>query len=260
MPARPKAKKRAPRATFAKRMRHTFYLVQPALQFAALVMVMVFLSRCSPLAPSTDKVIPGAKAPASPSIGTGNQDELLKENLISKSLEEITRNSLLMVSENSFEELNAGSLQSEQSAPEPEMREYLNLRSKRLRMASRAPRSPLLTINLSDEQQQALLRDGKVRINLALHLSGFELKAKRLLFKAMKEVKLAAKSYLVVADDAAQNSGSGEAKELPVALKISIALLSDEQVILEIVRLGDDPAQNALLPPVPARKLAVVLE
>jgi hypothetical protein len=250
--------KKIPRAPFAKRARYTLYLVQPALQFAALILVMVFLSRCSPLAPSTDTLSP-VKGAHSENVGAnGNVEGTLREDLIINSLMEVSSDPVIAIPEADFSELTQGALQSDQAASEAQVQRLLDLRSKKLRFAGAGQNlGPLVNIRFSSEQLQSLWREGKVRIDLADHLSGFDAKSRQLLFREFQAPtkKIGAKSYFVLDDDAAQNA---ELRNLQLPLKISLGVISEDKAYLEISR--DEQIALPLSAINPFRKLAVVLE
>lgn len=254
----PVAPKKAPQASFPKRFMHTFYLVQPVLQFVALLSLLVILSRCSPLAPSTEKNI-GSKGPSSGAAAKA--EELLKESQILGSFKLLSEQKMTLISDTDFSEASADALQIEQPVREQEVKTRLERRKKKLERAGARRHLPILTVDLTADQQAALWREGKVRISLTDYLqASFDLSARKLLFKDFEAnlEKLSARSYAVFTDDNA--SHNEELQALAVSLKISLGVLSDERAYLELSRSGDQDAASLLAAAQGARKLAVVLE
>jgi hypothetical protein len=269
MPAS-KKKSIAPKTALTKRLKHAFYLAQPVIQFVALLSLMLVLSHCSPLSPSTEKVLAPKAGASGGSGGSGggnaNNEEFLRENLIVTSLKELPSETLSVVSEEGFQTASENSFQADQPVRESEVKTRLARRN-RLQISdegSKKFRRPLLAINLSADQQQALWRDGSVRVAVGDYLqASFELNARKILFKELSDKRdaLHASAYLVVADNGAPLNGLADPHELVMKLKISLGVVSDEKAYLE-VRRTDDEAKIALLLSAAhgVRKLAVVLE
>lgn len=257
----PAKRKNPPRAPFAKRFWHTFYLVQPVLQFAALLSLLLVFGRCSPLNPSTDKVVP--KPPSASGGASGGDESFIRENQIVSSLQEISRDSLSVVSDDEFAAASEGAVETERATRESDMKSLLDRQEKKakLRLAQAGSPLPILKLSLTAEQQQQLWRDGSVRIALQDHLQAtLDAGARRLVFRKLQgrmnsDDKLHGRAYLVLlgADDALQS--------MALDLKISFGALSDEQAYLELRRSEKD-AKDALLISAShnVRKLAVVLE
>lgn len=247
---------KAPRATLPKRMMHTFYLVQPVLQFVALLSMILVLSRCSPLAPSTEKTVGGPKATVSKG-DSSNSENLLREDALR--FEEIANEPINMVSEEVYKMSSEGALDPEQSVREHEMKSRLEKRRKK-----RGPHGlgvangRLVKIHLNAEQRRSLFQDGVVRIDLAEYLqAGYELNARKLLFRDMQAgvKELRAHSFLVM------QSEHAAPQEESLSLKISFASLGEEKAYLEIRRGAEDAQAAMQLASLDGvRKLAVVLE
>lgn len=257
----PAKKSKAPKAALPKRFLHTFYLVQPVLQFMALVSLMLVLSRCSPLAPSTEKEIGPRAQPTR--IGFGNNEELLRENAIAGSMNLLSSEKLSIISESDFALTAAPALQAERNVREEEVKLRFNSRKKI--MGGPKKRAALFAVNLSVDQQQALWREGFVRIALNDYLqANFENNARKALYKhLLAELKeLRARSFAVISDDAATHNGAEEVKVLEMDLKISLGFPSEDKGYLEIRRGAEDAASVAALTAAAqsTRKLAVVLE
>ncbi|MGE3261787.1 MAG: hypothetical protein AB7K68_08425 [Bacteriovoracia bacterium] len=259
----PAKKSKAPKATLPKRFLHTFYLVQPVLQFMALVSLMLVLSRCSPLAPSTEKEIGPRAQPTR--IGFGNNEELLRENAISGSMNLLSSERLSIISESDFALTAAPALQAERNVREEEVKLRFNSRKKIMGGQTAKKRAALFAVNLSVDQQQALWREGFVRIALNDYLqANFENNARKALYNhLLAELKeLRARSFAVISDDAATHNGAEEVKVLEMDLKISLGFPSEDKGYLEIRRGAEDSASVAALTAAAqsTRKLAVVLE
>ncbi|MGZ3712215.1 MAG: hypothetical protein ACXVBE_10680 [Bdellovibrionota bacterium] len=260
-----KKKTPTPKAPLGKRLVHTFYLVQPVLQFVALLSLLLVLSHCSPLNPSSEKTLPKPPMAGAGGSGSGSgNEEFLKEDMIVSSLHELPSEPLSVVSEDGFQAAAESSFQADQPVRETEVKSRLDRRN-RIQVIGGAKKihKPLLAIALSADQQQALWRDGSTRVALTDYLqAAFELNARKLLFRELKDKRdeLNAKAFLVVSDDAAPLNGA-DPHELVMKLKVSLGVLSDEKAYLE-VRRTDDEAKTALLLSAAKgiRKLAVVLE
>lgn len=261
MPAR-KAPKTKPRKIWV----HTFYLVQPFVQFMAIVAVILTFAGCSPLAPSSTR-LPGLKSPGEDSAATSQAaEEAAREQAIQKSFQSVSEHGLSVISESDYRQRSQGILHAEESLDE---RQVTSLRDQRRRHLGLGAAPKVLVLPLSDRAMSSLFREGVVRIDLNDRLSRAQPRARKALYKlaaaAMAEAELDASSYLVLSD-ATIKRVQGAFDSLHVDLKISLAVMEDDQAFLEIRR--KDNAQSAsqdnaaLLEAAlrEARRLAIVLE
>lgn len=272
MPAR-KSEKRPPRASRKKRLLHTFYLVQPVLQFMALAAVVFIFARCSPLAPTTDRNAGTIAASAQSQPAASNQfiEAQAQEELLAKSMKEISLDTVAVVSESEFHQVAPDVLNADQPAEDNEVANLLERRNQRLQKNPLRKRPKLLALSLSTERQATLFQEGKIRIDLSDRLDGsLSPKARKLLFQQMRQAQdnktanLNASSYLVLNDDATQDNAPYH--KLNLQLRMALAVPSAEQAVLEIERQADDDSSRelnaALLEAAIAHghKLAIILE
>lgn len=234
----PAKAKRAPKASRPKIWVHTFYLLQPFVQFFALIAVMLILARCSPLAPSTDRV--GALN-ANPPIDNSEQAAAAAlEQEIQASLSEINTTQLEVIPESEMNKISV-------DAPHVDapMRE-LDVKGVFPVVGKKRKNRKVMLLPLAPESQEALFRDGRVRIYLSERLkSQTKEKALRMLLQnlnasiANKEIGAAA--YLVM-PDATMQRVNGAFDSLALTLKVSLSIPAEDRAYLEIQREEDDPA------------------
>lgn len=252
------SRKKAPRAGKTKRFLHAFYLVQPLLQFFALILMIGILGACSPLAPSTDKL----PKPISTVLGgeSSRADAEAQEQLVQKNLKEISVNDLVILSDSKFESQTREALSGDSAFNEGELDELLK---KRRRNPLR--KGKLAVIQLSADKQSALWRDGTVRLSLADAFPKGEAKAKKMLARLLKEesdkLNLDAVGHLVLPDAAMHD----EYSDISLQIRVSLAVLADDRAYIEIRRMTDEENREtnaALLEPAirASRQLAITLE
>jgi hypothetical protein len=230
--------KRAPKASRPKLWVHTFYLLQPFVQFFALIAMMLILARCSPLAPSTDRV--GALNTNPPIDNSEQAAAAALEQEIQASLSEINTTQLEVIPESEMNKISA-------DAPHVDvaMRE-LDVKGVFPTMGKKRKNRKVMLLPLTADSQEALFRDGHVRIQLSDRLkSQTKDKALRLLLQnlnssiANKEIGAAA--YLVMSDATMQRV-NGAFDSLNLSLKVSLSIPAEDRAYLEIQREEDDPA------------------
>lgn len=97
--------KSAPKSSRKKSWVHTFYLVQPVMQFLALVATLVLFARCSPLASSTDKSSTLQLNATTGNRTTPQAEEAAQEEAIQKSLQELTQDDIGVISVDDMKKL-----------------------------------------------------------------------------------------------------------------------------------------------------------
>lgn len=253
---------RTPRpASKSKRLIHTFYLVQPVLQFFALVAILGYLNACSPLAPSTTKG-GNSEGPNQPAQ-SARAEAKAQEELVQSTLKEIGGNTLDVVAESQFDQTHRDILVSDRPFEESDVKERMLRRSLRALGEGLTVPPKLLLIPLSAEQQTALWRDGHVRIDLEKALASGG-KAKKALFEALKselaQLNVDAVGHLVIPDSAMRE----EFEELSLTLQISLAIVSPDKAYLELHKVKEEgqESQAPLLEAAlrAARHFAVTLE
>ena len=249
MPAKPR-KPAAPKASRQKRAAFTFHLLQPFFQFGALLLVLLAFTRCSPLAPSTDKAgFMEGNGPA----GLALKSEAL-EQTIQASLRDVSSREAKLISETEFRKVTEDVKSADDTLDESTAKSIVDRRTKK---------SKILFLTLSPEQAQGLVKEGKVRISLNERLSGACGGAKSLLVRHLKteqrKGKLDAVGYLVM-PDAVMKRGTHD--DLSLELKISFGAPSDEEAYLQISRAESDEGDASLLEGAlrDLRNLAIVLE
>lgn len=252
MPA--KATKKAPKASRKKRAVFTFHLVQPFFQFAALLLVVLAFTRCSPLAPSADKASLLNGGPG----GLGVQSAAV-EQTIAASLQDVSSREAQLVSETEFRKVTED-VKSADDALDERAAKSIFARRDGAGMLSRKPK--ILFLNLSAEQSQALLKDGKVRLNLSERLSARDSARSvfvRNLKNEQKRGKLGATAYLVMPDSVMKR---GTFRDLSLEVKVAFGAPSDEESYLELSRAESEEIDATLLDAAlrDLRSLAIVLE
>lgn len=253
VPTRP-----APRAPRKKRFLHAFYLVQPVLQFFALVAAIGILSRCSPISPSTDKPqIPGIKTHET--AQSPRADSQAQEELVQKAMKEISMGDLAIAGEGDFDRDHRDILNADQPFDDTDVRERAIRRAKH-RLGETLTGSKILLVSLNDK----IWKDGAVRINLSERLRG-DAKAKKALLQLLKseheKLNLDAVGHLVLPDAAMRD----EYKDISVQFRISLSVIAEDRAFLEIRHVDDEEKRGrnltALEPAIrAARLLAITLE
>ncbi|HEY8280002.1 MAG TPA: hypothetical protein VIH99_10275 [Bdellovibrionota bacterium] len=242
MPSRLKRKK-APAAPKGKRILHALYLAQPFLQFAALMAIMLVLSRCSPLAPSTERGLNQLSSNATTPSQTENGNSQAEE----KDIEELLRSSkvdsaetLLVTSETKFKDEDKKGLNADRPGDKGRVEEILRKRRS-------GSKGRLLAIQLLREQKEDLFNGKTVRIALADRLKNMlDSDSRKSLFKNLDNLdrgaSLSGKSILVLPDVAMQDEQS---YALPVSLGFALAVLpSGEKAFLEIRNLQAETTEE----------------
>jgi hypothetical protein len=258
MPAKAKKipqSKRAPKAKRKKVLLHTFYLLQPLLQFFALIAVMLIFARCSPLSPSTQK---GSALQTSGPVSVG-VSELAEaaalEEAFLNNLKELSSTEIEVISETDQEMVASNAPHVDEPMNEAGIRSLFAQRNRKgVKLLSKPPQ--VLYLPLDQNSHEAFFVNNVLRIDLAERLkANTKEKARRLLFKNLIESvdnkKLGA-SALLVLPDATMERVHGAFSELKLQVRISISVPSEDKAYLEIRRLEDDSSQ--------ARNNAVLLE
>lgn len=257
-------KKRAPKTSRKKKAVFTFHLLQPFFQFLALVAVMIAFTRCSPLAPSTDKAGFGSN---SGPIATGPAAAgAVLEQAIQESLAEVSSHDAKIVSETEFRNLTEGTLSADDSIEERDAKSLFDQR--RRGMGLRRP-GKILYVTLPADRLATLVKDGKIRVDLNERLARANDKGRHAFYKNLLKLRqdnsLDATGYLVMPDSTMKRVQNGF-DELSLPLKVSFGAPSEEQAYLEIRRDDEESAADetnaALLDAAvrEARSLAIVLE
>lgn len=250
----PAAKKKIPRASRAKRMIHAFYLIQPILQFLVLVLMIGILSRCSPLAPSADRI--GDKIAKSELIvnNSGNDANLADE----AQSKELSNDSVRVIKESLFTREARDSLRSEEQADEAEVRNVWRSHSN----GNPIRHSKIITIALSDEQKTKLWTDGNVHIDLADYTRKFiDERGQRLFLKELKKnhenLDISAEAFVVVPDAAFQT----EYTSIEMKIKVSLSMPAPDKAVLIVKRNSESDAEPVLDSALhDAKVTAIVLE
>jgi hypothetical protein len=248
MPAK-KAKIPSSRRTpAAKRWLHTFYLVQPVLQFLAIVIMVLAFTRCSPLAPSTLKE--GAQAvKTQPSENASqNAEAQAREEAIQKSLKEVDQAPLQISAEEDVTDFSKSVPHLETPADEATIK---NIFAKRKALLAHN-RPKILFIALSDEQRTAFFQEGSLRLDLTEKLRFVE-KAKNTFLQNMHKTvnaKEVGASLHIVLPDATMQRVNGAFNDLEIQIKVSLGLPTEDKLYLQLEKMPEDAAHaqdNAVL-------------
>ncbi len=265
MRAQPKRSKKLPKSPWKKRLVHTFYLVQPMLQFMALIAVMTFLARCSPLASSTDKsaIFKEENPLAAEKIPDSMETpEFVQEDLLLTSLKEVGPLSPIVeiISSDKFADLGRLSLTIEKGESELRVTQLL---ARRERRNSQQPRPNFLILPLTVEQQVTLAQEGSLRLDLETILENYSESARTALLqrlqKAVEDKNVQAKPYLVAPSAALQNP---DLQSLALHLQTYVGFPAGHSPLLEIRATEDELNNHILLAQAfeQGAKLAIVLE
>jgi hypothetical protein len=245
---------------------HAFYLAQPFLQFMALMAVLFTLSRCSPLASSTDK---GSKMLNASSLGSTHTPlaiQSAEDEDIKRELKDLRgADELDVIGQSEFaSKVEANSLEADKGADLTGVQGLFRARAAQgLRRNVR-----LLVLRLNKEQREAFFQNGSARVDLASALGGnMAPDVRRAYFTEVHKLaaasNLSAHAYLVVADEDAAAPDAVNA--LPVQPKFQLAIFpSDDKAYLQVSRSeqGLDDQQQKLIESNKdkALSLALVLE
>lgn len=229
-----------------KQIKHTLWLVQPVLQFIALIVLASLLARCSPLSPSTEKHGAKGAAAEAPLISDDKLNAVLADEQIEASLKEVPASRFV----------NHVAAQDFQRPSEAQRSEEFSSTSQ-VYVASAAPAK--FNVRLSKAEREALLPlGGRVKLNLARHLSQADAALVR---KRMDDRELSAEVYLLYPNrsDSANYSSAG------LRLKVAVAF-TEQAAALDLRRDSwdsrrDQATQERLLAALQnASDLVVVLQ
>lgn len=257
MPARNRSNN-LPAAPKRKRMLHAVYLVQPFLQFFALMAVLFVLGRCSPLSPSKEiarmKSFSDNGVIATPAE---NGDSIA----IEEHYKEISAHeSMPIFSQASFREYVRESLFAHTRADQGRVKYIFQQRNREIRRSTR-----VMSISLTPDERVRLVQ-GSLRIDLSKRLaSQMDADTMKLFFSLLRspQKNLHGKAILVHSDQDAELSEA--VSEIPLGTMIRVAILpGDEKAYLQVSRIEQriSAAQQELITANLARAidLAVVLE
>lgn len=235
----PMSRKSPPPATLKKRLIHTFYLVQPVIQFFALVAIIGILSRCSPLAPSTDKTIGLKSKNGTPELETTeNSQNIARESLIAQNLVEVGSAQLEVISEENYEKNAKQSIAREKEIIEDsKLKSRLNNRIGS-NMRGEQKKKHFLSLRLNEDQTAQLIDDGLIRIDLAQSMVLSD-QGKKVYFNAMHDSlhavgvkKIDAAGYMIFEDEAARDAHKDLSQSMQ--LKVFLSIIAENQAYLEI--------------------------
>jgi hypothetical protein len=242
MPAKAKPS-RAPKTTRRKVWVHSFYLLQPFVQFFALVAVLLIFTRCSPLAPSTNKG--SALQSAAPVVGGSSglaEAEALEQSFLAN-LKELSTSEMEIISETDQETLASSAPHADVSISEPEVRSLFEKRNKRFSRHQR-----VLFLPLDHAQLEAFFVSNVIRVDLSERLKGHTKdKARKLLFRNLSESaenkKIGGTAHLVLPDTTMQRV-QGAFDDLKLSVKISLSVPGEDKAYLEIRRVEETTSQD----------------
>lgn len=248
--------KHHPRASNWKRALHTLYLVQPVLQFLLLAVAITALSRCSPLAPSSNK------GPLKNILGSSSEKSegvsaLLNANWVDQSLTLVSETEMALTSEQSINEELKGIQEAR-----AEVNRFVSIEPSATAQMARAP---ALLIKLSHESLVKLIANGKVRHDLSENLAQLrpEDMNEALLRLRDRPELINATAQLILPDELISVHRDAKLK-----VRISIAVLDAQHAVLQVShRLSDERPEereariralnNAALD---AKRLAIIID
>lgn len=240
MPAKAKAH-RAPKTARKKVWVHAFYLLQPFLQFFALVAVLFIFARCSPLAPSTDKSALKSSGPITTDTSSLAEAAALEEAFLNN-LKELSVSEMEVISETEIEANTRSAPHVDEPMDESGIRTLFEKRNKKGVAGLKKP-SQVLFLPLDQASQEAFFVNSVLRIDLSERIKGHtKEKARRLLFQHLQESAESKKigaTALLVMPDATMERVNGAFADLKLSIKISISIPSDDKAYLEIRRVDE---------------------
>lgn len=250
MPAKPvkASKASAKKAPRSKQWIYTFYLVQPVLQFLAIVVIVLAFARCSPLAPSTMKEGPQAVKTEPSESASQRAEEQAREDAILKSLTEMDHSPLLITSEEDILDLSKDVPHVENPVDENTIKKLFERRG-----SLKAQNKPkVLYLTLKEEEKAQFFQTGQLRLDVTEKLRLVE-KAKQQFLKNVKKSisgkEIGASIHLVMPNNTMQRV-NGAFEDLDVHIKMSLGMPSDDKLFLHLEKLPEDPAKvqdNAVL-------------
>jgi|GEM_PF-5264408 len=251
----PKTRSKNPSAAKKrKRMLHAFYLAQPFLQFAALMVVLFVLGRCSPLSPSSDKSVLKNISDGVKATPTENGENAALEDAIKEANHELSDEPVMAaVSQTEYAAYVKESIHADKPANAARVKHIFQKRARELRRDTRA-----LVIPLSADEKARLIQ-GSVRIDLSKRLaSSMDPATQKLFFSLLRDRSLQGKPVLVLSDETMASPDA--VKPIPLRTKVRLAVLrGDEKAFLQVSRADDklDDLQQELIR---SGELVVILE
>lgn len=251
-------------AKISKKIRLGFYLALPAIQFFLLAAVLIFTSRCSPLAPSTDK------NNSSSVVNSQNQNvvpdkitQAVQDNLVQNSFVELNSSDTQNILTSDFDKKSQSSIRIDAlEISDKTIDAAFAQKSKSGELLGIWPAAiPLLSIPLSRDKLDTLYRDGQVRVDLlSLIRDADHNHVKNLLYRLQIELKnrnIKASSFLVFDD----NKSFPTNNQTSLHLKLSLAAIEDRVALLDISRVRDNANEVFLESAIrDAKQLAIILE
>lgn len=261
-PSHPLSHKYTPKASRRKRLIHTFYLIQPILQFFALIAVIGIFSRCSPLASSTDKSTIKSTQEFLQQQETQKAQLAAEEELIKKNLKELSSDSVEVISDSELEKISATSLHADEAISESQVKQQWQHRNMQA-LSLRRPK--IIRLLLRPDKIDKLWNDGSIRIDIAEYLRGSMNERARQIFlqelkSAHEKLDLGATIYISIPDAQFQKNLS----QLNWAVKVSLSMPSEDKAILELTK-GEPESANKDQPLLEAalretKQMAIVVE
>ncbi len=226
--------KNPPAAKKSKRMLHALYMVQPFLQFAALMAVLFVLGRCSPLSPSSDKSrLKSISENGAIAVPTERGEDAATEEAIKQTIHDVSENEEMpVISQSAYAEYIALGLHADKPADAARVKQVFQQRNREIRRLTR-----VLVLPLSAEEKARLVQ-GSVRIDLSRRLSSsMDAGTQKLLFSLLRDQPkpLKGKVFLVLSDEAM--GGPEAVTAIPMHTKLRLAVLpGEERAFLQLNR------------------------
>ncbi len=242
-----KAHPRPKKATPWKKAVHTFYLVQPVLQFLLLALAVTALSRCSPLSPSQDKI------PLNAIDGSNNASErvnqLLSEDWIDQSLRKIGETEVVLASD--------ADVTSQATRAEDARASTFNFIMGEPSASVQVNRAPSLVVYINREELTKLFQQGKVRHDLTGNLHQLSPQdANEAVVHLRDQPEFVNTTAMLVLSDPAKAP-----EEFRLKLNIKIAIADEQHAVLQISHSyspNDEAIKSAAA--IDAKHLAILID
>lgn len=223
----------APRASTKKKIFYFFHLIQPVLQFIAIVALLGVFARCSPLAPTTTKSLQDKN---SNTLSQSNKvEDQIKSDLIASSLEEISLTKVEFLSTDDSQELLANSLNLSQVYTREQVSNFLH----KYPRTKKNPKIALLSLSLDELEQTHLFQNFTLQLNLQEKLQqslASDSEAIDGVYKILQSLKndqkLSAKVIVSLDKDILKANKTG-LENLTARIKTKLALIQTEQLITD---------------------------
>jgi hypothetical protein len=209
-----------------KKFLHHFWLFQPILQFLTLLAVLVILSRCSPLSPSTSK---NALDKATDAIAKNETPKKAPEDLLELGLKEIPTLDAMTMGEHDYNELLARGV---------------DVGATHAAALVASKQKPIAEWRINAAQLSELAEKGEIKIKAQDFWAEMDAQKRSTLVKRLKSLQeqeqLKALLFLV----AAKKSDFGDNPIQKLSINLDFNIVDDEHALL-VVKLPHESASES---------------